>query len=175
MGREWGKEESNKCYLLRQYVPTNADFKKESKEVSGKETWNSVLLGIVYTFVLQPRFSAFVSLSLISFLIFNLSFVSFLNEAHVKYYWFLQKMLISCRSETNGNFISLLSRRGSLSSSLFSGATPPLLCIPHRSVGCPATERSGRCISTQVSNASHAPRQVFLAGCKQQKTAFCSF
>lgn len=107
--------------------------------------------------------------------IFNLSFVSSLNEAHVKYYWFLQKMLISCRSETNGNFISLLSRRGSLSFSLFSGATPPLLCIPHRSVGCPATERSGRCISTQVSNASHAPRQVFLAGCKQQKTAFCSF
>lgn len=107
--------------------------------------------------------------------IFNLSFVSSLNEAHVKYYWFLQKMLVSCRSETNGNFISLLSRRGGLSFSLFSGATPPLLCIPHSSVGCPATERLGRCISTQVSNASRAPRQVFLAGYKQQKTAFCSF
>lgn len=36
--REWGKEKSNKCCLPRQYVPTNTEFKKESKNISGKET-----------------------------------------------------------------------------------------------------------------------------------------
>lgn len=54
--------------LLRQYVPTHTDFKKESKDVSGKETRNNVLLGILLFIILHHSSTSvlFVSLYLIS-------------------------------------------------------------------------------------------------------------
>lgn len=66
-------------------------------------------------------------------------------------------MLTNCRSEVNGNFISLLVRNSGLSFSLFLEEMLLLLHTPSSTVGFPTVGRSVRC-----SNASHAPRQVFL-------------
>jgi len=82
-------------------------------------------------------------------------------------------MLTNCRSEVNGNFISLLVRNSGLSFSLFLEEMLLLLHTPSSTVGFPTVGRSVRCSNAFSCSQAGVPSGYVLYSVQNLLFSFC--